>query len=205
MYIRAVLTQTPLVMMKHVAFIAVAAAGLFIASCGQTQQEQPQVAEETPVTEEVAADAALDTVAYVAKVNAHRADVEARLGELNKREVSTETMRAKVRQKWSAIHYYADAAQVVRVKTYPHESVSKRTEEFYFMDGQLVLVVIEDDGTGERGKAEADVDKMYYFADGKVVKETSKGTEKEYAIKDSDGEELLQEANEYLDAYASMQ
>lgn len=178
---------------------------MFIASCGQAPQEQPAAAEETQQVQEVVEEPVFDTEAHVAKVNAHRSDIEARLGELNKREVSTETMRAKVRQKWSAIHYYADAAQVVRVKTYPHEAVSKRTEEFYFMDGQLVLVVIEDDGTGERGKAEADVDKMYYFADGKVVKETSKGTEKEYAIKDSDGEELLQEANEYLDAYASMQ
>lgn len=182
-----------------------AAAGLLLASCGQTQQE-PTPAEETvkQIVEEVVETPSLDVEAYVAKVNALREGVEGRLSELALTEVSTEAMRAKVRQKWSKIHYYADASQVVRVKTYPHEAVSQRTEEFYFMDGQLVLVVIEDDGTGERGKAEADVDKMYYFADGKVVKETTKGTEKEYGIKDSDGEELLQEANEYLDAYASM-
>lgn len=135
----------------------------------------------------------------VTAIDNYRAEIEASLGEPVA--VETTEMRAKVRQKWQAIHYYTNDGQVVRIKTYPHDSVSFRTEEFYLMDGELLLAVIEDNGTGEKGKAKEAIDKMYYFHDGEPIRELKNAKEKEFSVRESDGEELLQEAREYLEAF----
>jgi hypothetical protein len=60
-----------------------------------------------------------------------------------------------------------------------------------------VLAVIEDDGSASRMEEKAE--KMYYYHHGKVVREVGNPKESEYSIKESDAEELLQEAREYLD------
>jgi len=111
--------------------------------------------------------------------------------------LSTDSLRAKTKQKWFKIHIYSKDGEVQRIKTYPHEGISDRTEEFYFSEGELILAVIEDNGST---KAEAEMaDKMYFFHAGKLIGEEKGVNEKEYAIESSDAEELLQEAAEYLD------
>jgi len=111
--------------------------------------------------------------------------------------LSTDSLRAKTKQKWSKIHIYSKDGEIQRIKTYPHQAVSDRTEEFYFSEGELILAVIEDHGSAE---AEAEMaDKMYFFHAGKLIGEENGANEKEYAIESSDAEELLQEAAEYLD------
>lgn len=42
-----------------------------------------------------------------------------------------------------------------------------------------------------------EIDKAYYFHNGEVIREVNSGNEKEYSIRHSDGEQLLQEAQEY--------
>ncbi len=118
-------------------------------------------------------------------------------------EMSTENLREKTKQKWKKIHFYTKDGQVVRVKTYPYEDISKRTEEFYFDNGSLMLAVIEDDGS-EEADNEKKADKIYYFYNGEPIKEVNNSKrEKEYNLKDSDAEELQQEAMEYLDLYSN--
>jgi hypothetical protein len=114
--------------------------------------------------------------------------------------METTAMREKIKQKWSKIHYYVKDGNVVRIKTYPHESISKRTEEFYFDGGSLIMAVVEDNGENEVGSGEA-INKKYYFNNGKTIGEANKSGETEYNEKNSDGEELLTEANEYMDIY----
>ena len=91
--------------------------------------------------------------------------------------------------------------QVVKVKTYPYTEISKRTEEFYTNEDGLVLAVIEDNGDGEKGKPNDEIDKMYYFDSGNLIKEVSSQKEDEHSIKASDAEELLSEFNEYIEIY----
>jgi hypothetical protein len=116
-------------------------------------------------------------------------------------ELSTAELREKIKQKWSKIHFYVKDNKVVKVKTYPHSEISKRTEEFYALEEVLALVVIEDNGDGDKGKAKSELDKMYYFDNGKLLKEVSNEKETEHTIKESDAEELLSEFNEYLELY----
>lgn len=168
-------------------------AGVLLLSCGgstSSESSAPAAAEESGV--------AVNADSVVAAVDLLRRTAEASTA--SGVEIPTDSLREKIRQKWSRIHFYSDNGQVVRIKTYPHESISKRTEEFYFENGQLVLAVIEDDGSASRG--EESINKMYYYNNGKPVREVGSTSEGEYTIKESDAEELLQEAREYLDIIA---
>lgn len=112
--------------------------------------------------------------------------------------ISSAGLREKIKQKWERIHFYSIDGQVVRIKTYPHTSISKRTEEFYLNNQELILAVIEDNGEGEKGKSLEQIDKLYYFNNGELIKEVKTDNKAEFAIKSSDAEELISEVNEYL-------
>jgi hypothetical protein len=184
--------------------------GLF-AACNQDSSTTSEQTTETETTEaesieEVAATEAstANKAEMMAQIDEKRKAIEAQLSEAIVMEID-EHWREKVRQKWAKIHVYTtEEGQVNRVKTYPHEGISKRTEEFYFENGQLMLAVIEDDGSGERGKSNDELDKMYYFQDGMLIGEVKADGEQEYNIRESDAEELLQEAMEYLQHYEAV-
>ena len=167
---------------------------------------QNQVETSEPVEKEVEPKAAapaeqdltdLEKPVLLQEIKDMRKEIESWSKESEPITLSTDSLRAKTKQKWSKIHFYSKDGEVQRIKTYPHAEVSNRTEEFYFRDGELILAVIEDNGSAEE---EAEIaDKMYFFHAGELIGEEKGANEKEYAIKSSDAEELLQEAAEYLD------
>ncbi len=138
----------------------------------------------------------------VTKIDAQKAEIETKIKEIKPTELKTAELREQLKQKWEKIHFYVDNGQVIRVKTYAYDKISKRTEEFYFENGNLILAVIEDDGTGEAGKEKAELNKLYYFNEGMPVHEINNTNETEYSVRESDAERLLEEANEYLKLYA---
>lgn len=189
-------------MRKQLLFIA---AVLFTSlwACNSAPESTPaeEIIEEEIIEEEIVE----EVVNYdqeLALINERRAAIEANIAEPVS--ISTENATAKIKQKWSNIHYYFLNNELVRIKTYPHEGISERTEEFYLENGQLILAVIEDEGSGERGKSEEAIDKMYYFMNGEVIKEV-KNDEAEYGLRNSDGEELLSEMKAYVDYYEAQQ
>ncbi|MDW8302851.1 MAG: hypothetical protein RML38_10315 [Bacteroidia bacterium] len=135
----------------------------------------------------------------VAKIDKKRAEIESL--NLKPVEITTSNLREKIKQKWSKIHYYVQEGRVVRIKTYAYPNISKRTEEFYLDDSNLILAVIEDDGQGPKGKSKEKLDKMYYYHNGKMIKEIKSSTEPEFSINQSDAAELLSECNEYLEIF----
>lgn len=184
--------------MKKVSLFLLALSFIGLQSCqnsNPTETTDDEGSEEM-VVEEVIEGPALDLEAEVAKIDALREEIEAWSKANAGEEISTENMRAKVKQKWSKIHVYRNAAgEVVRIKTYPYAEISARTEEFYFQGGNLVLAAVEDNGLAE---GEENFDKLYYYKDGEPIHEVKGNDEPEYSIKESDAEELMQEANEYL-------
>jgi len=143
----------------------------------------------------------LNIEVLVEDIDAKREEIESRISAIEPLTLNTDNMREKIHQKWSKIDIYAENGEVLRVKTYPHEGISQRTEEFYFVNEDLILAVIEDNGSGERGKSSEELDKMYYYHEGLFIKERNQSSEKEYSIKKSESEKLYQEAIEYLDLY----
>ena len=147
--------------MKKVSYlITVVLATSILFSCGSTEEkiteEENVNIEKTASNPEMNKDSEeeeepiVNLDSLVTSIDNYRKMVEEKT--LEGEEISTENMRAKVRQKWSEMDFYTMDGIVVRIKTYPHENISKRTEEFYLMNGNLVLSVIEDNGEGERGK-----------------------------------------------------
>lgn len=188
------------------------ASGLLF-SCGQDKQAKEENTTQTDTTakdtskkdteETTTNDTAVDKEKVVAAHNNLRSEIETKIKEIKPVEVSTKELREKVKQKWSKIEFYVLDNQVVRVKTYPHENISKRTEEFYFKDGKLAIVTIEDDGSTSKDKEKGSIEKAYYYQNDKLVSEVNNSKETEFSIKNSEAEELLQEAKEYLEIYKS--
>lgn len=183
--------------MKNITTILTATVVLVFAACNQNTEA---VSTETEVA--IIAAPVLNIDSLVVDIDAKRAAIEANL--MEPQIVLTTDYRAKLKQKWEKIHFYRSGDQVVRIKTYPYASISKRTEEFYLENGKVILAVIEDNGDGDKGKALDQLDKVYYFNNDKMIKELKK-SEKEYSIKDSDAEELLEEVAEYLEIGNSKQ
>lgn len=175
--------------------------GLILMACETKVQEESVPAkpvekvEVEPEAETVVVNA--DSVVMI--VDAWRTKVESL--EVTPLNLSTKDLRAKIKQKWSNIHFYAQDGKVVKIKTYPHAGISERTEEFYIKDGELALVVIEDQGAGEKGKSKNEIDKLYYFSNGNLVKESKSNNEGEFSVRKSDAEELMAEYSEYLEVY----
>lgn len=173
----------------------------FVVGCNEQSQKQESKKVDTSSKSNLQKSPAIDTAGIVRSIEEKRIAAEISIKDLKPTEISTSGMREKIKQKWSKIHFYEKDGKVIRVKSYPYEKISERTEEFYFDNGALIAAVIEDKGSAPADKEYDNLDKIYYFYNNELISERNKTEEKEYSIKHSDGEELLQEAMEYLEIY----
>jgi hypothetical protein len=182
----------------------VAAIGILAVSCGNPSGSEKGSSDsgKTSVSDTIKAPA-LDTAQITGSIDAYRKQTEEASAKTEPFTLETKELREKIKQKWSKLHYYEGANGISRIRTYPYEQISKRTEEFYFMSGMLVLAIVQDQGgsEGKPGEPAEAINKMYYYNNGLPLTEVNTSSEKEYTIKSSEAEELLQEAMEYLDLY----
>lgn len=129
----------------------------------------------------------------------NRLTVEGKINDITAVEITSEYFRENVRQKWKKIHVYADENAIVRIKSYPYETITDRTEEFYFHEGRLAMVVMENDGEWTQFEPKETLDKIFYFHDGILFNE--RGDESPYESWEKMGSELTQEAVEYTKLY----
>lgn len=186
-------------MNKIKVIVGISFSTILLFSCGTTENnEKKEVKSE--LKEEVPSNSKINEIS-IEKIDEIRLEIESL--SITPLELATTDLREKIKQKWSKIHFYVENDVVVKIKTYPHSEISKRTEEFYSNKDGLLLVVIEDNGEGDKGKEKSEIDKMYYFNGTKFIKEINKEQNSEFTIKESDAEELLSEFNEYIDIYKS--
>jgi len=94
---------------------------------------------------------------------------------------------------------YFENGKVIQIKTLSYPQISKRTEEFYFIDGKLALAFIEDKGLNAKESEEGAVGKIFWFKNDKLIHDTNKSNEKELNSEiEHDGAGLVIEATEYL-------
>jgi hypothetical protein len=185
-------------MKKRIILSGLLIATMAIVSCNSNKEQKAE--EQTSIQANVPKDEpSPEGQISVEEIDKLRAEIES--FDIKPIEISTSTLREKIKQKWSKIHFYLKDSVIVKVKTYPHPSISKRTEEFYANKDGLLMVVIEDNGSAAKNQEKDMVDKMYYFNGDSLIKETNKGTESEYNVRNSDAEELMTEFKEYLDIY----
>lgn len=171
---------------------------LLILSCSESRRSDTDPKNLVEVSVQNEKREPMDTTLLVNTIDNKRLEIETQLEQIEKVEIKTDSLRAKITQKWSRIHYYLSGGKVVRMKTYPHPEVSTRTEEFYFNEGDLILVAVEDNGLGLAGKEKGLIDKLYYFHQGLFLVEYNTSKERGTGIKQWESEELKQEAMEYL-------
>lgn len=189
-------------MKKRTIIYSILAAGILFACSNPANTDKQEKATQAAVSKDIAKPASHDTAKMIEPINQQRKLIEEEIVSITPVVIKTDKMREKIKQKWGKIDYYVINGQVVRIKTYPHSEISKRSEEFYFENGQLILAVIEDDGEGERGKPAEEIDKLYYYADGEFffeLKQNMKVKINDASI--AEGNELKYEAMEYLDIY----
>ena len=137
--------------------------------------------------------------ALISKFDENRLAIEAKIHDIKPIEITSEYLRDKIRQKWSKIHIYTENGVILRIKSYPYETISDRCEEFYFYEGKLAMVVMENDGDWTQSQDVSKLDKVFYFENGKLIFE--KGGASPYNSLEDMSHELIQEAVEYTHLY----
>jgi hypothetical protein len=183
--------------MGNKTIIGLMVAAIALSSCHSNESKESK--EVKIETEKEVSTAPAESLMTVEEINKMRSEIE--LLKLSPVEVSTTGLREKIKQKWSKIHFYVHNGFVVKVRTYPYGQITKRTEEFYANQDGLLLAVVEDNGEGLEDNDQNEMDKMYYYNNGKLIKELKKEKESEHSIKESDAEELISEFNEYVEIY----
>ena len=195
--------------MEAYKLILALALGAIIYGCGDTQKKSDRSEGDEQATtideksEKSTMDTEVDLRSLIKSIDNTRDAIEKHTGDPIV--MTTESLREKIKQKWEKIHFYTIEGQLVRVKTYPHATITDRTEEFYLDNEELILVVIEDNGLGDRGKSKDQLDRLYYFQNGELVMEQNRENDPEYTMRASDAEELLTELMEYMEIYANYQ
>jgi hypothetical protein len=184
---------------KEIIAALMIATTIMVASCDNSSVENKKAEDKPSETVAPQGENEINKDSIISEIDKKRSHIESL--DVSPLEISTANLREKTKQKWSKIHFYQEGDGLVKIKTYPHTGISKRTEEFYVDKSKLILVVIEDDGTGPKGKSKSDLDKMYYFDNEKLIHELKSGGEAEYTIKNSDAEELLAEFYEYQEIF----
>lgn len=163
-----------------------------ITSCGSTQEKESSFSGSSAEKDRI-----------VASITQERMAIEARKGQLTRKEMPTESLNARIKQKWSKLDFYSENGNLLRVKSYPYAQISSRTEEFYFRDGKLIFAYIEDDGMQGEGGGMHTKGKEYYYNDGLFVAERNMSGESERSVRNSDAEKLQAEALEYQELFKS--
>lgn len=113
------------------------------------------------------------------KIDAEVSKIEVRRLKLTRKEtmLNPDALVKVTDEKWTKINTYSDGQKLERLKVYPLAG-SRKTEEFYYDNNQLVLVFVEPTGAGKTGHHANATGTKYYFdnkglfavtADGKMV------------------------------------
>ncbi|MGY6561919.1 MAG: hypothetical protein ACXITV_07420 [Luteibaculaceae bacterium] len=180
-------------MKNAILFVSVAFVSTLMVSCGSNNSASQNV--------EVVDSTAVALDATVLTIDEYRKSVEN--AQIEPVELTTESMSAEVKEKWSKIHFYADNGDLVKIKTYPHEG-SEKTEEFYFQDGKLVTAVIESNGAGTKGKDKSALDQVLYFSEGSLIANFIFGEASSIEEGKEKADKILGEAAEYKEAITSI-
>ncbi|MEO8209435.1 MAG: hypothetical protein ABI840_02655 [bacterium] len=141
----------------------------------------------TDTTKKTAVNNTLNTYQTVAKISKYRAEGEVKLlgNKFTKKEVPFKgpNVHDDMKQKWEKVDVYSEGNNIVRLQFYPHKGISKRTEEFYLMNGKLVFAFIQDTEKHE-GKDTDEPGKEFYFDNDKLIKYVISTDEKEVNLEE---------------------
>lgn len=140
------------------------------------------------------------------EIEEYREKIENTIDQLERNSIELSEARTEISQDWEKLDYYSDNDNVVRIKTYPHESKRAKTEEFYFNDGELVFALVEEEGAGKKGSEGEAYGGAFYYDNGKLIVSMNV-PESDSEMMDEDmmelGTKLQEEAKSYLELIAN--
>lgn len=140
------------------------------------------------------------------EIEKYRERIENTIDQLDQKSITLSEARAELSHDWEKLDYYSDNENVVRIKTYPNEEKKARTEEFYFIDGELVFAMVEEEGVGKKGNEGETSGSAFYYDEGKLIVSRN-APEADGEMMDEEmmelGTKLQEEAQMYLELIAN--
>jgi hypothetical protein len=188
--------------MKHFFTIAILCSSLSFWSCSNTETEKSsetetaaEIENETDVTEEQ------NAVQLRNEIEQYRQTIENTKADLEKGTIDLSEARAEISQDWQKLDFYKSGDKVVRIKTYPSAAKGGKTEEFYFIDDQLVFALLENEGIEKYSMEDEISGEAFYYHNGEIIVsedfEMSEVTEQEKSEM-TQANKLQSEAKDYL-------
>lgn len=172
-------------------------------SCSESETENKSE-DEIETTMEPAMDVVEEDNALQMRneIEDYRQTIENTKAELAKGTIDLSAARAEISQDWQKLDFYKSGDKVVRIKTYPTTEIGSKTEEFYFIDDELVFALVENEGTEKDAMDNEVAGEAFYYSNGELIVsadfEMSKATEKERSEMKL-GTKLQNEAEGYLE------
>lgn len=165
--------------MKHLFFTPILLIFLSLYSCTVTETKDidNQVTED-PLSDEDSIASREPEMDVVEKTNAmqlrdeiddYRRSIENTKADLEKGTLDLTTARGKISQDWQKLDFYQSGDEVVRIKTYPIPEKGEKTEEFYFLDDQLVFALVESEGNEKDSVEDEGSGDAFYYSDGELI------------------------------------
>ena len=126
-------------------------------------------------------DSATDYSKQIADNEKMKADIEAAASRYTKKEIDLRKSAANesIKQEWAKMDVYSDSTGIRKIKLYPHQSISQRSEEFYYNNGKMFFTFISDSGLNNENKDENLPGKEFHFMGEKLLKYDDKSGDKE--------------------------
>jgi len=104
-----------------------------------------------------------------AEIDDYRESIENTKGELVKGTLDLTAARGDNSQGWEKMDFYQSGDKVVRIKTYPSAEKGEKTEEFYFLNDELVFALLENEGNKKNSVEAEGSGVSFYYQGGELI------------------------------------
>jgi len=104
-----------------------------------------------------------------AEIDDYRESIENTKGELVKGTLDLTAARGDNSQGWEKMDFYQSGDKVVRIKTYPSAEKGEKTEEFYFLNDELVFAMLENEGNKKNSEEAEGSGVSFYYQGGELI------------------------------------
>ena len=115
---------------------------IFFAACNNNASDNKS----TPTSVNPANDSTADYSQQIAANEKMKADIEVTDPGYAKKEIdlARSAANASIKQEWAKMDVYSDSTGIRKIKVYPYQGISQRSEEFYYNNGKITRKYISD-------------------------------------------------------------
>jgi hypothetical protein len=107
-----------------------------------------------------------NAIAMRDEINDYRETIENSLIDFEKGRVNLNAARKALSKDWHEMNFHKNEEKVVRIQTFPQLGDTSRTEEYYFINDELVFAVIGKESSTTEAAADS-----FYYENGEIIVE----------------------------------